>query len=1126
MAGAGGEEVGRISIRVVPDTDRFREDLERGLKASETGEKVEIPVLADTTRFRREVEAAAKAVPDAEIDVEANTKGVRSQILAAAKGATATIDVDTNSIRRKLDLLNIAFEKKVANALDNKPLIADSFKSMQRRLNTLDLNWDRKVKETLAKIKPQIELGVSPEFDYRLRQRLRNFTKSNPLELKLDPKFDFQLRQRLAKLNNAKVNPDAFQQSMLSELDKISRRIEVKVPLTVEGERFRAQVRSRVEALEKSIRAKIPVELEMAAGQRAKIAAEIAALRSLANIGDDDSSGITAFTKSLSSAGNEVEHVGKKFFGLTRIGWIVVAVFAAAAPVIGLVAGLLAGLPSLIAGFGGAAGIVALGIDGIKEAAQAVVPAFDALKAGVSGVFQDRLTPLFTQLAGVLTTLQPAIEGAAHGLSDLFQGFANAALQGDGLAMIENILGNMRTLFSDLSPTVQTATHSFLTMVNAGSNAFGYLTGSLNTFATQFDQMITRVAQNGTFDGAMRGLSQTLDGITGLFTRLMESGLQAMSQLGGPINTLLTGLGDALVAMMPGLTTFAALIGNVGGTLLSALAPAIQAVTPAFVSFANTLGAMLVNNIQALSPLLTQLAGALGTTLLTALQQIQPMLPQLLSSFTTLATTVATQLGPILPQLATSFGQILGQVIALTPQFLNLLTTAIIPMIPQVMQLAQQMLPLAQAAMSLAPTVLRLASGFLQLATTVAPLVGILAGLASPILNIGTHFDSVKGAVQTFLGVIGTLPGVIASVMGQFISSVASAAGQVISQFVTMGGQVLAEVGTWPGRIMSVLASLGSQMASAAASAASAFIGALASGISAGVGRVAGAVSSVIGAVRNLIPNSPAKEGPLSGSGWQAVKGFGSTLGDALASEIPAQKNKIVALATELMQAIKDVFGSAEGLTLNFNLGGLGGGSGLGGLQTMSSQLNPQLSTLNTQLGETRDLTAGLDESLLNMGTQLDGDLKKQADLISMKKDELELQRQMLQNQKNLTDDKEQKKSLQARIDEINLMKDQLELQREQLAFHDKYSGAVDTSNEKTEDWFKRMYDTAKRAVTAQQQQLFSDLGISGQGAIPALIEQGVAMGEQFIFNVNNVDEAIAVKNNQTNKKALQYKPR
>jgi hypothetical protein len=87
---------------------------------------------------------------------------------------------------------------------------------------------------------------------------------------------------------------------------------------------------------------------------------------------------IAGMAEKLTQVGDGAGFAGQQFAGLSRIGWIVVAVFAAAAPLIGLVAGLLAGLPSLIAAFGAGVGVVALGLDGIKAAAKLITPALDA----------------------------------------------------------------------------------------------------------------------------------------------------------------------------------------------------------------------------------------------------------------------------------------------------------------------------------------------------------------------------------------------------------------------------------------------------------------------------------------------------------------------------------------------------------------------------------------------------------------------------------------------------------------------------------------------------------------------------------------------------------------------------
>jgi hypothetical protein len=44
---AGGQEVGRISIRVMPDTTKFRQDLKKKLEAIEKSIKATIPVDVD-----------------------------------------------------------------------------------------------------------------------------------------------------------------------------------------------------------------------------------------------------------------------------------------------------------------------------------------------------------------------------------------------------------------------------------------------------------------------------------------------------------------------------------------------------------------------------------------------------------------------------------------------------------------------------------------------------------------------------------------------------------------------------------------------------------------------------------------------------------------------------------------------------------------------------------------------------------------------------------------------------------------------------------------------------------------------------------------------------------------------
>ena len=95
MAGAGGEEVGRISIRVVPDLDKFREQL---LAELETWEKKKLKIkieLSGIKEARAEMQTATKDLT-ASIKAEANTAGVREKIKADVSGIKAKVKVEVD----------------------------------------------------------------------------------------------------------------------------------------------------------------------------------------------------------------------------------------------------------------------------------------------------------------------------------------------------------------------------------------------------------------------------------------------------------------------------------------------------------------------------------------------------------------------------------------------------------------------------------------------------------------------------------------------------------------------------------------------------------------------------------------------------------------------------------------------------------------------------------------------------------------------------------------------------------------------------------------------------------------------------------------------------------------------
>ena len=124
-------------------------------------------------------------------------------------------------------------------------------------------------------------------------------------------------------------------------------------------------------------------------------------------------------------------------------------------------------------------------------------------------------------------------------------------------------------------------------------------------------------------------------------------------------------------------------------------------------------------------------------------------------------------------------------------------------------------------------------------------------------------------------------------------------------------------------------------------------------------------------------------------------------------------------------------------------------------------------------------------------------------------------------------------------MDQIKTLKDQLGLQSDQLGFSQKYGNQLDDNN-KTQDMLgqslTKMVDIGKGFAEANIKQFESDIGISGNGAIPQLAEQGLSwlsstlghlittgLGGGTQIHVNSVDDALAAKQTLDNKKALQF---
>jgi phage-related protein len=375
-------------------------------------------------------------------------------------------------------------------------------------------------------------------------------------------------------------------------------------------------------------------------------------------------------------------------------------------------------------------------------------------------------------------------------------------------------------------------------------------------------------------------------------------------------------------------------------------------------------------------------------------------------------------------------------------------------------------------------------------------------------------------AIQAFTEVAGTASSILSSAWATITSAAAAAwngvtsiVSGVISSISGLFSQVPAALqGAWSS-ISGIAAGAWSTVVSAVAQAMAQAVAAMAAGAANIVSEAAaipGKIASAIGSLGGILvaAGKSLMDGLLSGikAGLDAVLNFAA----GIAAKIAAVKGPISVDKTILTP-------NGQALMQGLQAGIDGGLQGvLARAKTVAQQIADAINSG----------TSGVDLGVLPE------QLKK-----SMA--ELGLESKQLQVQLNETpkNDKNDRKILEDQLKQVKAQKDALSLQSDQLGFAKKYGDQTDKNNKLLSDSVNRTVSIGKNFAQANISQFESDVGISGQGAIPQLAGQGVDFLTTFLSNlmsgglqthihVNSVDEAMAVKQNTLNKQALQWNGR
>ncbi|WP_307663280.1 hypothetical protein [Streptomyces sp. V1I1] len=541
---------------------------------------------------------------------------------------------------------------------------------------------------------------------------------------------------------------------------------------------------------------------------------------------------------------------------------------------------------------------------GLTQVAAAAAPAFARLTAGVG----------------------TAMDGIADKISKAFESGAMEKAIEQAITLIgqlANIAGNVFSVIGSIFTAAQAS----------GGGFIGVLQQITAALAAAF-------ASPAVQDG-LRAIFQTMAVVAKTVAPLLISALQGIAPvftaLGPPIQTVVKALGAALGPIIKALGPVLEAAAKAVGALLVALSPLlpvigqlVAALLPALTPLFDALNKVFV----ALAPVISQIATTLGATLAPIIAGLTPIIAILAKTigdqlviFIGMLGDLIIALSPTLIQLGGIFGELLVAVAPLIKTLGDLATKLLTELMPFIQPLIELIAKLAAMFADELAAVIR---------TVVIPAIQMIVALLQG--DFSGAWDAAKrmvsGAIDTIVRWLTQFPQKAWAALSSFASKLGQraqeAGGRLKDAIARKVLEAVAKVRELPGKAVSALGNLGSRLFESGKALIRGFI----DGIKNMAGRVGDAVSGVLSKARNLLPFSPAKEGPFSGKGWTLYSG--QAISQALAAGIASGEGKVQsAVGSVLAGAQSAIAGSPLGLSMGGAVPGMalpgGGGAAASG---------------------------------------------------------------------------------------------------------------------------------------------------------------------------------------------------
>lgn len=617
--------------------------------------------------------------------------------------------------------------------------------------------------------------------------------------------------------------------------------------------------------------------------------------------------------------------------------------------------GAIALIPAVASAAGLALGTLVVGFHGIGQALSSIgdpkkfmesikdlsplareamltIQSFTEAFRGARDQIQDSLfAPIIADIQPLIQTWLPALMNAGKQIGNEFgqsmhQVFAFMQ-QPAQMASFKTFTDNLVTGFSAARGAIQPFLAAWTTLATVGSGVFERLGTAITTIANEFNAWIQRTASSGqlldfmnkALDGftnmgrIVRDLAIGINNVFGIFQGQNGSALQTIARMSaefrswskstegmGQISSFFTLIKAAAASLRPELTLIGQSLAIVGRTL-TVLGIAIG---PGLVSFFTSFR----DSLAGLAPFVVQLA---------------PAINQFLIAFGTTFQQIITTLGPRLPQFFNDMSdsfiqimQILPPVVEVFAKFLDHLTpTEVEVLIGMVgaLKLLSGTIPLVKGAMVALNAVMEIG----PVGWTVAVIGAlVIAGVA-----LYENWDTVKAKFGELTSTFGGMSGIIDTIKrawADLTAEVAKLWHEITSG--TSGGWdiVLNSLSNLVDNISGYFTGLASSAYDWGKNMIQQFINGIGSMFN-GVGTV---MNSVIQAVKDPIPQSPAKTGPLAGiSPDDMGSHFVTQFAEGMSSATPA----VTAAASGVAGQAGAIGGGGRSVSQGFSSAGVSG---------------------------------------------------------------------------------------------------------------------------------------------------------------------------------------------------------